>query len=150
LGKEESKSSGLAAHQNQTLLSRLVVRKGKKRVALMKKKSQDPLELQVTKSGGLKEKKQTALFPLIRVIRVFKQYETSQRSMVEITPQLSSNLSSSLGTSAIGEKEKQIRKDERRKDLDVIYNSGLNNPEVSFTDFLSFERSMRLFEGMKI
>ena len=116
----------------------------------MKKKSQDPLELQVTKSGGLKEKKQTALFPLIRVVRVFKQHETSQRSMVETAPQLSSNLGSSLETSAIGEKEKQIRKDERRKDLDVIYNSGLNNPEVSFTDFLSFERSMRLFEGMKI
>jgi len=75
---------------------------------------------------------------------------SAQRSMVETTPKLSSNSSSSLETSAIGEKEKQIRKDERGKDLKVIYNSGLNNPEVSFTDFLSFARFMRLFDGMKI
>jgi len=31
LGKEERKSSGLGAHQNQALLPRLVVRKGKKK-----------------------------------------------------------------------------------------------------------------------
>jgi len=79
LGKEERKSSGLGAHHNQALLPRLVVRKGEKRVALtrkirpgkrysmMKKKSQVPLQLQVTKSGRLR-KKQTALFALIRVI----------------------------------------------------------------------------------
>ena len=60
--------------------------------------------------------------------------------MVETTPQLSSNSSSNLETSAIGEKEKQIRKDEKKKCLEVIYNSGLKNPEVSFTDFLSFAR----------
>ena len=81
----------------------------------------------------------------------FQVAETStQRSMVETTPQLSSNSTSNLETSAVGEKEKPIRKDERRKDLKVIYHSGLNNPEVSFTDFLSFARSMRLFEGIKI
>ena len=55
--------------------------------------------------------------------------------MVETTLQLSSNSSSNLQTSAVGEKEKPIRKDERRKDLEVLYHSGLNNPEVSFTDF---------------
>ena len=70
--------------------------------------------------------------------------------MVETAPQLPSNLSSSLETSAIGEKEKQLEKEEGRKDSEEIYNSGLNNPEVRFTDFLSFTRSMRLFEGMKI
>ena len=80
----------------------------------------------------------------------FQVAETlAKRSMVETAPQLSSNSSSNLETSAVGEKEKQIRKDERRKDLEVIYNSGLNNPEVSFTDFLSFESSTHLFEGMK-
>ena len=46
--------------------------------------------------------------------------------MVETTPQLSSKLSSNLEISAVGEKEKPIRKDERRKDLEVIYHSGLN------------------------
>jgi len=65
---------------------------------------------------------------------------SAQRSMVETTPQLSSNSTSNLETSAIGEKEKQIRKDEKKKCLEVIYNSGLKNPEVSFTDFLSFAR----------
>jgi len=79
LGKEERKSSGLGAHQNQALLPCLVVRKCKKRVKLtlkirpgkrysmMKKKSEVPLQLQVTKSGQ-SIKKQTALFALIRVI----------------------------------------------------------------------------------
>ena len=51
---------------------------------------------------------------------------SAQRSMVETTPQLSSKLSSNLEISAVGEKEKPIRKDERRKDLEVIYHSGLN------------------------
>ena len=40
---------------------------------------------------------------------------------------LSSNSSSNLEISAVGENEKPIRKDERRKDLEVIYHSGLNN-----------------------
>ena len=40
---------------------------------------------------------------------------------------LSSNSSSNLEISAVGEKEKPIRKDERRKDLKVICHSGLNN-----------------------
>ena len=40
---------------------------------------------------------------------------------------LSSNSSSSLEISAVGENEKLIRKDERRKDLEVICHSGLNN-----------------------
>lgn len=75
----------------------------------------------------------------------FQEAEISaQRSMVEKTPQLCSNSSSNLETSAVGEKEKPITKDERRKDLEVLYHSGMNNPEVSFTDFLSFARSMRL------
>ena len=39
------------------------------------------------------------------------------RSMVETTPQLSSISSSSLEISAVGEKEKPTRKDEKRKDL---------------------------------
>jgi len=67
----------------------------------------------------------------------------------EITPQLSLNSSFHLETSAVNEKEKQIRTDQRRKDLEVIYSSGLNNPEVSFTDFLPFTRSMHVFESMK-
>ena len=77
---------------------------------------------------------------------------SAQRSMVETTPQLSLNSSSNLETSLVGEKEKPIRQDERRKDLEVpvLYHSGLNNPEVSFTDFLSFARSMHWFEGIKI
>ena len=40
---------------------------------------------------------------------------------------LSSNSSSNLEISAVGENEKLIRKDERRKDLEVICHSGLNN-----------------------
>ena len=40
---------------------------------------------------------------------------------------LSSNLSSNLEISAVGENEKPIRKDERRKDLEVICHSGLSN-----------------------
>ena len=40
---------------------------------------------------------------------------------------LSSNSSFNLEISAVGEKEKPIRKDERRKDLEVICHSGLNN-----------------------
>ena len=40
---------------------------------------------------------------------------------------LSSNSSSSLEISAVGENEKLIRKDERRKDLEVIRHSGLKN-----------------------
>ena len=40
---------------------------------------------------------------------------------------LSSNSSSSLEISAVGENETPIRKDERRKDLEVICHSGLNN-----------------------
>ena len=40
---------------------------------------------------------------------------------------LSSNSSSNLEISAVGENEKPIRKDERRKDLEVICHSGLNN-----------------------
>ena len=40
---------------------------------------------------------------------------------------LSSNSSSNLKISAVGENEKAIRKDERRKDLEVICHSGLNN-----------------------
>ena len=68
---------------------------------------------------------------------------SAKQSMVETTPQLSSNSSSNLETSAVGEKENQIRKDERRKDLEVIYNLGLNNPEVSFTVFT------HLFEGIR-
>ena len=47
--------------------------------------------------------------------------------MVETTPQPSSNSSSNMEISAVGEKEKPIRKDERRKDLEVICHSGLNN-----------------------
>ena len=47
--------------------------------------------------------------------------------MVETTPQLSSNSSSKLEISAVCEKEKPIRKDERRKDLEVICHSRLNN-----------------------
>ena len=44
----------------------------------------------------------------------FQVAETSaQRSMVETTTQLSSNSTSNLETSAVGEKEKPIRKDER-------------------------------------
>ena len=39
---------------------------------------------------------------------------------------LSSNSSSSLEIPAVGENEKPIRKDERRKDLEVICHSGLN------------------------
>ena len=39
--------------------------------------------------------------------------------MVETTPQLSSNSSSNLEISAVGIKEKPIRKDKRRKDLEV-------------------------------
>ena len=40
---------------------------------------------------------------------------------------LSSNSSSRLEISAVGVNEKPIRKDERRKDLEVICHSGLNN-----------------------
>ena len=40
---------------------------------------------------------------------------------------LSSNSSSNLEISAVDEKEKPIRKDERRKDLEVICHSWLNN-----------------------
>ena len=40
---------------------------------------------------------------------------------------LSSNSSFNLVISAVGENEKPIRKDERRKDLKVICHSGLNN-----------------------
>ena len=40
---------------------------------------------------------------------------------------LSSNSSSNLEISAVGENEKPIRKDKRRKDLEVICHSGLNN-----------------------
>ena len=40
---------------------------------------------------------------------------------------LSSNSSSNLEMSAVGENEKSIRKDKRRKDLEVICHSGLNN-----------------------
>ena len=41
----------------------------------------------------------------------------------ETTPQLSLNLSSNPETSAVNEKEKQIRKDQRRKDLEVMHQS---------------------------
>ena len=47
--------------------------------------------------------------------------------MVETTPQFSSHSSSNLEISAVGEREKPIRKDERRKDLEAMYHSGLNN-----------------------
>ena len=51
--------------------------------------------------------------------------------LLHLTPvfrgKLSSNSSSSLEISAVCENEKQIRKDERRKDLEVICHSGLNN-----------------------
>ena len=50
---------------------------------------------------------------------------SAQRWMVETTPQLSSNSSSKLEISAVCEKEKPIRKDERRKDLEVIYHPGI-------------------------
>ena len=40
---------------------------------------------------------------------------------------ISSNSSSNLEISAVGENEKPIRKDERRKDLEVICHQGLNN-----------------------
>ena len=40
---------------------------------------------------------------------------------------LSSNSSSRMAISAVGENEKPIRKDERRKNLEVICHSGLNN-----------------------
>ena len=40
---------------------------------------------------------------------------------------LSSNSSSNLKISALSEKEKPIRKDERRKNLEAICHSGLNN-----------------------
>ena len=40
---------------------------------------------------------------------------------------LSSNSSSRLEISAVGENEKPIRKDERKKDLEVICHSGLSN-----------------------
>ena len=40
---------------------------------------------------------------------------------------LSSNSSSNLEISAVGENEKPIGKDEMRKDLEVICHSGLNN-----------------------
>ena len=40
---------------------------------------------------------------------------------------LSLNSSSNLEISAVGENETPIRKDERRKDLEVICHSGLNN-----------------------
>ena len=40
---------------------------------------------------------------------------------------LSSNSSSNLEVSAVGENEKPMRKDERRNDLEVICHSGLNN-----------------------
>ena len=43
---------------------------------------------------------------------------------------LSSNSSSNLEISAVGENEKPIGKDERRKDLEVIYHSGLNNSSL--------------------
>ena len=58
--------------------------------------------------------------------------------MAETAPQLSSNSTSNLETSAVGEKEKPIRKDERRKDLEVIYHSGLNNPEVSILNLFAY------------
>ena len=100
---------------------------------------------------GPVNKEANCTFPIDQSYLSFQVAEISaQRSMVETTPQLSSNSSSTLETSAIGEKEKQIRKDERRKCFEVIYNSVLNNPEVGFADFLSFARSMRLFEGMQI
>ena len=50
--------------------------------------------------------------------------------LLHLTPvhsPLSSNSSSSLEISVIGENEKPIRKDERRKDLEVICHSGLKN-----------------------
>lgn len=57
----------------------------------------------------------------------------------EITPQLSLNSSSDLETSAVNEKEKQIRTDQRRKDLEVIYSSGLiKQPRGRFYGFPSF------------
>ena len=49
--------------------------------------------------------------------------------LLHLTPvhsPLSSTSSSSLEISVIGENEKPIRKDERRKDLEVICHSGLN------------------------
>ena len=48
-------------------------------------------------------------------------------SCEDFRDKLSSNSSSNLEISAVGEKEKPIRKDERRKDLEVICHSGLNN-----------------------
>ena len=156
MGKEERKSSGLGAHQNQALLPRLV-RKGKKRVESTRKalyhdeKENSSSPSTASDKIGPANKEANCVFLVAQSYLSLEATETSaQRSVVETTPQLSSNSSSSLETSANGEKEKQLKKDEGRKDLEVIYNSGLNNPEASFADFLSFTRCVRLFEGMKI
>ena len=102
---EEKKSSELGTHQNQALLPRFVVRKGRKRVAFkrkicpgkrystMKRKSHVSLQLQVTKSGRLIKTKCT--FFVDQSYLSFQVAEISaQRSMVETTPKLSSNSSS--------------------------------------------------------
>ena len=102
------------------------------------------------KSGPVNKEPKCCTFLVNQSYLSFQVAELSaQPSMVETSRQLSSNSSSGLETSALGEKEKPIREDETRKDLEVIYHSGLNNPEVGFTDFLSFARSMCLFEGIE-
>ena len=102
------------------------------------------------KSGPVNKEPKCCTFLVNQSYLSFQVAELSaQPSMVETSRQLSSNSSSGLETSALGEKEKPTREDETRKDLEVIYHSGLNNPEVGFTDFLSFARSMCLFEGIE-
>ena len=86
-------------------------------------------------------------FWLIRDLSFQVAEISAQWSMVETNPQLSWNLSSNLETSEVGEIEKPIRK-KRSKNLEVIYHSdGFNN--LGIMDFLSFARSMRLFQGIK-
>ena len=145
-------------HQNQALLPHLVVRKGRKRVALKRKIRPErryswwkrnltlPFNCKWQKRAVDKEPNCTFLFD--KNYLNFQVAEISaQWSMVETNPQLSWSPSSNLETSEVGEIEKPIRK-KRSKNLEVIYHSdGFNN--LGIMDFLSFARSMRLFQGIK-
>ena len=118
--------------------------------SMMKKKSQAPLQLQVTKSGRL-IKKQTAILRWSELFEFSSSRNVSPAVNGGNTPQLSSNSSFNLETSAIGEKEKHIRKDERRKYLEVIYNSEWKNPGkfYGFPFFRAIHVFVRGHENLK-
>ena len=84
---------------------------------MMKKKSHFPLHLQASDKIGPVNKGPNSTFLVDQSYLNFQVAEMSaQRSMVETTPQLSSNSSSNLEISVVGEKEtadKKRREEER-------------------------------------